>query len=222
MPSPERGPPSTRTAGAGWSAMTTRTSGTPWRSSWAAGGSPELRRSRSSPSTSPRRVRPSPGDFCSHDSGPGPAGRAGPARGGTALRRPTPLALSTSDPSAFWSTSVPTHRLTEIPADALKEIEFVAGPVLDIEMLSTGYNSEIAARLHFTDGTVFVKGLRQDHPRVWTQQREADINPHTDGLAPALRWHIQKAGWNLLGFEDLDARHADYSPGSPDLELVLQ
>ncbi|KAB1139394.1 hypothetical protein F7R91_40105 [Streptomyces luteolifulvus] len=34
-------------------------------------------------------------------------------------------------------------------------------------------------------GTVFVTGLRQDHPRVWTQQREADANPFTRGLVPA-------------------------------------
>ncbi|MDT0484515.1 hypothetical protein [Streptomyces doebereineriae] len=82
---------------------------------------------------------------------------------------------------------MPTHRLTEVPVDALKEIESLAGPVLDIEMLSAGHNSEIAARSHFTEGTAFVKGLRQDHPRVWTQQREADINPHTYGFAPAMR-----------------------------------
>ncbi|MEV0633915.1 aminoglycoside phosphotransferase [Streptomyces sp. NPDC050619] len=115
-----------------------------------------------------------------------------------------------------------THRLTELPADALKMIATIAGPVHDVEMVSAGYNSEIAARLHLDNGTVFVKGLRQDHPRVWTQQREADINAFTQGLAPALRWEIRKGGWDLLGFEDLGGRHADYSPGSPDLELVLQ
>ncbi|MDQ1051509.1 hypothetical protein [Streptomyces sp. V4I2] len=92
----------------------------------------------------------------------------------------------------------------------------------DVEMMSAGYNSEISARLHLDNGTVFVKGLRQDHPRVWTQQREADINPYTRGLAPALRWQIRKGRWDLLGFEDLGGRHADYSPGSPDVELVLQ
>ena len=59
-------------------------------------------------------------------------------------------------------------------------------------------------------GTVFVKGLRQDYPRVWTQQRKADINPFTHGLAPALHWQIRKGGWDLLGFEDLGGRHADY------------
>jgi hypothetical protein len=117
---------------------------------------------------------------------------------------------------------VATHRLTEMPADVLKMIESVAGPVHDVEMVSAGYNSEIAARVHLDNGTLFVKGLRQDHPRVWTQQREADINPFTSGLAPELRWQIRKGGWDLLGFEDLGGRHADYSPGSSDGELVLQ
>ncbi|MFE7975128.1 aminoglycoside phosphotransferase [Streptomyces shenzhenensis] len=116
-----------------------------------------------------------------------------------------------------------THRLTELPADVLKLIEDVIGPVLNVETVSAGYNSEIAARLHLGNGgSVFVKGLRQDHPRVWTQQREADVNPFTRGLAATLRWQIRRGGWDLLVFEDLGGRHADYSPGSPDLELVLQ
>lgn len=45
------------------------------------------------------------------------------------------------DLPVFWSTSVPTHRLTDIPADALKAIESVAGPVVDVEMFSAGYNA---------------------------------------------------------------------------------
>ena len=36
---------------------------------------------------------------------------------------------------------MPTHRLTELSADALTAIEAVAGPVLDVEMLSASYNS---------------------------------------------------------------------------------
>src|SRR5206468_3841226 len=80
--------------------------------------------------------------------------------------------------------------------------------------------SEIAARVHTTDGVVFVKGLRADHRRVWTQAREADISPHVRGVAPALLWRAQEDGWDLIGFEDIDGRHADYTPGSPDLPLV--
>ncbi|MFE6484925.1 aminoglycoside phosphotransferase [Streptomyces sp. NPDC057757] len=115
---------------------------------------------------------------------------------------------------------MPTHRLTDIPSDVLKIIESVDGHVHRVEMVSAGLNSEIAARVHFGSGTTFVKGLRADHPRVWTQRREADINPYTGGLAPSLRWHIRQSSWDLLSFEDLRGRHADYSPYSADLEQV--
>ncbi|MFF4160588.1 aminoglycoside phosphotransferase [Streptomyces sp. NPDC001678] len=117
---------------------------------------------------------------------------------------------------------MPTHRLTEIPTAVQDAIETVAGPVFKAEMLSAGFNSEIAARLHTPDGAVFVKGLRTDHPRVWTQDREAAINPYVQPVAPALLWHVREAGWDLLGFEDIDAPHADYSPGSPHLPLVVE
>ncbi|MFI1029509.1 aminoglycoside phosphotransferase [Streptomyces sp. NPDC020951] len=115
-----------------------------------------------------------------------------------------------------------THRLAEIPAAVVKEIEAVVGPVRGVEVVAAGFNSEIAARLFLDEGTVFVKGLRLDHPRVWTQQREADVNAYTGGLAPVLRWRIRAGGWDLLGFEDLGGRHADYSPGSSDLPCVLR
>lgn len=113
-----------------------------------------------------------------------------------------------------------THRFTEVPADVLAVIEKHTGPVLEAEPVPTGLNSEIAARIRTATGAVFVKGLRLEHPRAWTQEREAAIAPHVTPPAPALLWHTQCAGWDLLGFEDLDGPHADYAPGSPHLALV--
>lgn len=115
---------------------------------------------------------------------------------------------------------MPIARLAEVPADVLALIESRTGAVLAYETVGGGLNSEIAARIHYVDTTVFVKGLRSDHRRVWTQQREADISPSVKHLAPAVLWHIQASGWDLLGFQDIHGRHADYTPGSPDLSLA--
>ncbi|MFI9047285.1 aminoglycoside phosphotransferase [Streptomyces sp. NPDC053427] len=124
-------------------------------------------------------------------------------------------------PRPVWeSGALPTERFREIPADVLAVIEARTGPVLKAEPVSGGLNSEIAARVHTSTGTVFIKGLRQDHRRVWTQKREADINPHVRDLAPALLWRAEDAGWDLIAFEDIQGRHADYAPGSPHIPLV--
>ncbi|MEW2570209.1 phosphotransferase [Streptomyces sp. NPDC047070] len=117
----------------------------------------------------------------------------------------------------------PQHRLTDLPATARAVIEDRTGPLTSVDMLSAGLNSPIAARLLLDDGTsIFVKGMRTDHRWVWTQQREADINRHTQGLAPRVLWHLTGQGWDLLGFEHIDGVHANYTPGSPHLPLVLQ
>ncbi|SDH25346.1 hypothetical protein SAMN05216553_118159 [Lentzea fradiae] len=97
------------------------------------------------------------------------------------------------------------------------------GPVLKARTVSEGLNSALAAVLRTESGTVFVKGLRTDQPGVITQGREALINAHVWPIAPALLWHIEDvAGWNVLGFEHVEGRHPDYSPGSPDLPLVTE
>jgi hypothetical protein len=87
--------------------------------------------------------------------------------------------------------------------------------------VSEGFNSQLAAVLRTTDGLVFVKGLRSDHPRVCTQQREALVNPHVVPVAPRLLWHVEAGGWNLLGFEHIVGRRADFTPGSADLVKVV-
>nr|WP_223244801.1 aminoglycoside phosphotransferase [Streptomyces sp. CBMA156] len=96
----------------------------------------------------------------------------------------------------------------------------LGGRVLTAETVPAGFNSEIAARLATAEGSVFVKGMRLSHPRVWTQQREAEINPFLPGLAPKVLWHLEVDGWSLVAFEHIKGRHADYE-ASGDLELMV-
>lgn len=108
----------------------------------------------------------------------------------------------------------------ELPAGLLAAVEERTGPVLKIEAVSAGFNSEIGALLFSESGSCFIKGLRNEHRRVWTQRRESEINPYLSGITPALLWQVEEAGWVLLGFEALEGHHADYSAGSPDLPKV--
>jgi hypothetical protein len=103
-----------------------------------------------------------------------------------------------------------------------KVIESQTGPVLEAETASEGLNSQVATVLGTPTGRVFIKGLRSDHPRVWTQQREAMVNPYVLEVTPRLLWHVETDGWNVLGFEHVAGRHADYSPGSQDLPMVVE
>ncbi len=96
-----------------------------------------------------------------------------------------------------------------------------AGPVLSAQTVLEGFNSEITTVLHTSTNKIFIKGLRSDNPRVWTQQMEAMINPYVAQVTPRLLWHIETEGWNILAFEHIEGRHPDYSPGSDDLPKVV-
>jgi hypothetical protein len=109
----------------------------------------------------------------------------------------------------------------DLPDGLRNVIESQTGPVLAATTASEGRNSEVAAFLATRSGEVFIKGLRSDHPRVETQDREAMVNPYVLQVAPRLLWHVDADGWNVLGFEHVAGRHADYSPGSPDLPKVI-
>lgn len=111
------------------------------------------------------------------------------------------------------------HQLAEPTRSA---IESRSGRVVHATTAAEGLNSALALLLDTDNGTkLFVKGLRTDHPGVVTQNREAMIAPHLGEIAPRLRWQVEVDGWNLLAFDRIDGRHADYSPGSPDVEHVI-
>ncbi|WP_327316544.1 phosphotransferase [Streptomyces sp. NBC_01235] len=119
---------------------------------------------------------------------------------------------------------MPTTRLdfADLSATVRRAIEREAGHVLAVEGVSGGLNSELAVRLTTEFGAFHVKGLRSDHPRVWTQGREAAINPYLRGIAPRLCWRLEIENWELLGFEFVVGHHADYRPDSPDLSKVAE
>jgi hypothetical protein len=113
-------------------------------------------------------------------------------------------------------------RWDELEAPVRLAIEERIGKVDAARTASSGLNSQLALVLDTDAGTVFVKGLRTDHPGVVRQEREAMINAHVRAVSPRLLWHDQAAEWDLLAFEYIGgARHADYRPGSPDLLRVI-
>jgi hypothetical protein len=119
---------------------------------------------------------------------------------------------------------VVTTRVTwdSLPDDIRRDIEAHTGRLHRVEPVSSGFNSELAAVLHTADESTFVKGLRADHPRVWTQKQEKAVNPYVQPVTATLRWSIDNDEWNLLAFEHAPGRHVDYSPGSPDLAKFVQ
>jgi hypothetical protein len=109
-----------------------------------------------------------------------------------------------------------------LPEETRAAIEDRTGPIRTVRTVSGGRNSPLAVVVHAEVGRVFVKGIRGDHRMVITQHREAELGPHVRPVAPAVLWHLPDAGgWNVLGFEYVEGRHADYAPGSPDLPVVV-
>jgi hypothetical protein len=110
----------------------------------------------------------------------------------------------------------------DLPATVRQVVEAASGPVLKAEGTTEGLNSHLAVVLYTATDSLFLKGIRTDHPMAGAQQREAQINPYVRNVTPQLLWQTEVDGWSLLAFEAVEGRHADYTPGSPDLPKVVE
>ena len=108
-----------------------------------------------------------------------------------------------------------------LPGQLKDAIAARTGPITTAQTMTAGLNSALAAVLETAAGRVFVKGLPSDHRRVITQDREAAVAPLVAGISPAMLWHFDEAGWNVLGYQYAPGRHAEYRPGSPDLDRIV-
>ncbi len=120
------------------------------------------------------------------------------------------------------AASMGTRDRLPLPPAASAAIEAEVGEIRRVEAVASGLNSTFAAVVHTIDAAVFVKGMPSDHPGIRGQHREASIAPYLTGIAPPLRWHLDVAGWDLLGFDYLPGRAADLAPGSHDLAAVAR
>ncbi|QFG22350.1 phosphotransferase family protein [Actinomadura sp. WMMB 499] len=113
-----------------------------------------------------------------------------------------------------------------LPDEVREGVEAQTGGIRRIEAAPAGNHADIASTLYTVDGRVFVKAARKepdgDGPEVKSLRWEAAINPHVAEHAPRLHWTVEAGGWLVLGFEHVEARHADYRPGSPDLEALAK
>ena len=117
--------------------------------------------------------------------------------------------------------AIPRVDWEQLPPGARDAVEALIGPVQSATTVGPGQNCAIATLLNTQQGRVFVKGLRTDQRGVVIQQREAAINPHVRAVSPELMWRIEIDGWDLLCFEYVDGRGADYAPGSADLPHLV-
>lgn len=105
--------------------------------------------------------------------------------------------------------------------DVRELIEEKTGPFRVVKEVSDGLNSEVSFIVRTDSDTTFIKGRKADHPWAWTQERERAINPAVQSIGPRVKWSVRNGTWDLIGFEYVPGRHADYSPGSADLPRVV-
>jgi hypothetical protein len=115
----------------------------------------------------------------------------------------------------------------DLPDDVREAIQAHTGLVQGVEPAPTGNHADFASTLHTGGGRMFVKAARKLSPdrdgvEVRSLRWEAAINSHVSEFAPRVLWQAEAGQWLALGFEHVEGRHADYSPGSADLAVVAK
>jgi hypothetical protein len=96
------------------------------------------------------------------------------------------------------------------------------GDQITLEPASRGNSSDVTALVEGTNGRFFLKAVRnRPGGRRDSLVREGLINPHVQPICPAVLWQAENDDWITLGFETIDARPTDFTPGSPDLPAVV-
>lgn len=110
----------------------------------------------------------------------------------------------------------------ELPVQVRGAVRDRCGEVLDVYPVGGGRSCDVAVVLVLPFGKrVFCKGARIARQTVYTVRLEARVGPVLPASVPRLLWQVERAGWLLLGFEHVEGRHADLSPGSRDILPVL-
>jgi Ser/Thr protein kinase RdoA (MazF antagonist) len=110
----------------------------------------------------------------------------------------------------------------ELPAEVRDAVAGRTGRVTAYEQVTGGVNSDLTATLDTAGGRFFCKATRTTSRTAWMLRNELTVHPHLPDVAPALHWHVDTGSWLVLGFEHVEGRHPDFSPGSPDIAPVTE
>ncbi|MGI5163834.1 hypothetical protein ACQEU3_05695 [Spirillospora sp. CA-253888] len=115
----------------------------------------------------------------------------------------------------------------ELPEEIRVAARGHVGTVAKVVPAAEGNHADIASTVIGSRSRVFVKAAKRvsaerDGPEVRSLRWEAAINAHVRAFAPRLLDTVEAGGWLALFFERIDGRHADFSPGSPDLEVLAE
>ncbi|TDD83951.1 hypothetical protein [Actinomadura rubrisoli] len=96
------------------------------------------------------------------------------------------------------------------------------GDVTGVRPTSRGNNSAVTAIVECENGPFFVKAVpNRPGGRRDSLVREGLVNPYVRSLSPASLWKAEDQAWIALGFEVVDGRSADFTPGSADLPAII-
>ncbi|UCM88500.1 phosphotransferase family protein [Streptomyces marincola] len=91
-----------------------------------------------------------------------------------------------------------------------------------VEPVARASGSDVAAVVDGEQGRFFVKAMRNEPGgRRDSIRREQVINPFVLPVSPAMLWSAEGDDWIALGFEYVEGRPADFSPGSADVARVV-
>jgi hypothetical protein len=110
-----------------------------------------------------------------------------------------------------------------LPPGRVAVIEALTGPVLKAESVTGGLMPGLAAVLYSGNGRYFLKAVPAGSPaaRLYEREMSASMTLPVSVPAPRMQFCSDAEGWLVMVSDYLDARDADLSPGSPDLEKVL-
>ncbi|MFC6884128.1 MULTISPECIES: hypothetical protein [Actinomadura] len=96
------------------------------------------------------------------------------------------------------------------------------GDLADIRPTSHGSESAFTGMVDSAQGAFFVKAVpNRPGGRRDSLVREGLVNPYVQPLSPPVRWRAEEDRWLVLGFEVIDGRACDFTPGSPDLPVIV-
>jgi hypothetical protein len=111
----------------------------------------------------------------------------------------------------------------QLPASVRSAVAAHVGTVARVEQIADGDNHDFAAVLQSSRGGVFVKAVQGVSKQMKMLRNEITAGSCAGRLAPAVRFSadvVADVPWLVVGFDVVDGRPADLSPGSTDLAVV--